>query len=226
MTDSNSKGSKQFQKETPQNIRYGHFQWGPYVMITKLKDSIVVRMLEEGKKLQEKHNYNHRLAGQIKEQYQFEEHQAMWFYNEITPIIQAYRYGHCEYHGLEHKEVNIHPTDLWINYMKPGEFNPYHVHGGDYSFVFFLDVPKEIGDENKNFKGTHSGPGSLTLMYGQSASPAWNTVEKVLHPRTGDFYMFPALLYHQVSPFQSDVTRISISGNLNIDKTNMDKNYF
>ena len=33
-------------------------------------------------------------------------------------------------------------------------------------------------------------------------------------PFTGDMFMFPAWLKHWVSPFKSDVTRISVSGNV------------
>ena len=231
MVDRNEIGSKQFKKETTsrlKKIQYGHFQWGPYVMISKMPDYITVRMLEEGKLLKEKDSYNHKLAGQLNHQYRFGTEAAKWFYIEITPYIQAYRDGHCEYHGLDKKvNVDIEPKDLWINYMKPGDYNPPHIHGGDYSFVFFLDVPKEIHEEKKNFKGTHSGPGSLAFMYGQVAKPMWTSVEKVVHPKSGDFFMFPAMLYHTVSPFKSNVTRISISGNLNIiNRDDLPQGYF
>jgi len=203
-------------------VEYRHLQWGPYVMMSRIPDYIIARMLEEGRKLKENNSYNKELAGQIKHQYAFDEEVRKWFYTEITPYIQAYRNGHCDYHGLD-KDVNvdIQPNDLWINYMKAGEYNPPHIHGGHYSFVFFLDVPKEIHEENKKFKGVHSGPGSLSFMYGQTSRPQWAGVERTFLPRQGDFFMFPALLYHTVSPFQSDVTRISMSGNLDI--TNIDK---
>ena len=38
--------------------------------------------------------------------------------------------------------------------MKAGDFNPLHTHGGDYSFVLFLDVPKQLEKEQEDFKGT------------------------------------------------------------------------
>ena len=35
-------------------------------------------------------------------------------------------------------------------------------------------------------------------------------------PKTGDIFIFPASLKHYVYPFKSKVTRISVSGNLNL----------
>ena len=42
--------------------------------------------------------------------------------------------------------------------MKAGDFNPLHTHGGDYSFVVFLDVPKQLEKEQEEFKGTSAKP--------------------------------------------------------------------
>ena len=210
------------------NVQYGHINWGPFVMRTKMPDYIIKRLLKDGDKLRKEDSYNKKLAGHLKSQFLFKKETQNWFYREISPILNAYRDGHCEYHGLDKKvNIDIEPKDLWINYMKPGDYNPPHIHGGDYSFVFFLDVPKEIHEEKKNFKGTHSGPGSLAFMYGQVAKPMWASVEKVVHPKSGDFFMFPAMLYHTVSPFKSNVTRISISGNLNIiNRDDLPQGYF
>jgi hypothetical protein len=36
--------------------------------------------------------------------------------------------------------------------MEAGDFNPVHTHGGDYSFVLFLDVPKQLKKNKKNIK--------------------------------------------------------------------------
>jgi hypothetical protein len=44
-------------------------------------------------------------------------------------------------------------------------------------------------------------------------------------PKEGDLYMFPAQLRHFVLPFKSDVTRISVSGNI-LFKQDSRVNYF
>ena len=111
--------------------------------------------------------------------------------------------------------------------MKPGDFNPLHTHSGDYSFVLFLDVPKQLKEEQEKFKGTSAEPGSLLFEYTQQAKPRWATTGISVLPETGDFYMFPALLQHWVCPFKSKVTRISVSGNLRIvNRNKLPSDYF
>ena len=60
--------------------------------------------------------------------------------------------------------------------MKPGDFNPLHTHGGDYSFVAFVDVPKPE-KEQKEYEGTSMPSNQSTLMFEftQQARPSWAT---------------------------------------------------
>ena len=200
-------------------VDYGHINWGPYVMRTKMPDYIIKKLKAEGKKAKE--TYNHALAGHLDNQFLYPQKVQKWFYDEIYPIIQAYRNGHCKFHGVEELNVELQADDLWVNYMKAGDFNPKHTHGGDYSFVLFLDVPKILKEEATKFEGTSAKPGSLLFEFTQQARPRWATTGSTILPETGDFYMFPAMLQHWVCPFKSKVTRISVSGNLRI--VNWDK---
>mgnify|MGYP003321597243 CR=1 FL=1 len=84
---------------------------------------------------------------------------------ETKEILSVYRQGHCEYHGLENFEVKYELVDMWINYMKPGDFNPSHTHAEDLSFVIFLDVPKELDKDILEFVGTSRAPGSFCFNY-------------------------------------------------------------
>jgi len=206
-------------------VDYSHINWGPYVMATKMPDYIMKRLSEDGKKLKKKYNYS--LAGHLKHQFLYSAETQKWFYKEITPIFNAYREGHCNYHGLENLAVELVYDDLWINYMKAGDFNPLHAHGGDYSFVLFLDVPKELKKEQEAFEGTSAKPAYLTFEYGLHQRPKWATVGNHVNPETGDFLMFPALMQHWVMPFKSKVTRISVSGNLRIvNRDKLPNDYF
>ena len=208
-----------------EKVDYGHLNWGPYVMRTKLPNYIIKKLKIEGTKA--KVSYNKSLAGHLDNQFLYPENVQQWFYNEIHPIIQAYRNGHCKFHGIEELNVELRADDLWVNYMQPGDFNPMHTHGGDYSFVLFLDVPKQLKKEQENYKGTSAKPGSLMFEYTQQAKPRWATTGTAIKPQTGDFFMFPALLQHWVCPFKSKVTRISVSGNLRImNKANLPHDYF
>ena len=100
--------------------------------------------------------------------------------------------------------------------MKPGDFNPVHTHGGDYSFVIFLDVPKELKKDQDAFEGTSAVPGSLMFEFTQQAKPKWAQTGQSFRPNTGDMIIFPALLQHWVVPYKSKCTRVSVSGNLEI----------
>ena len=207
------------------NVQSTYINWGPYVMKTKMPDYIIKKLKTEGRKTKE--NYNYKLAGHLDNQYMYPANIQKWFYEEIQPIVQAYRNGHCKFHGIEELTVELSADDLWVNYMKAGDFNPIHTHGGDYSFVLFLDVPKQLKKEQEEFEGTSAKPGSLMFEYTQQARPRYATSGTAIVPETGDFFMFPAMLQHWVCPFKSKVTRISVSGNLRIvnwDK--LPKNYF
>ena len=107
--------------------------------------------------------------------------------------------------------------DLWVNFMKAGDFNPPHIHGGDISFVIFVDVPDKLSKEMEEHEGTTAKPGQLMFNYGEnSKTKQWATIGHHVTPRTGDMYVFPAQQQHWVAPFKSDVTRISVSGNLGV----------
>ena len=209
------------------NVEYGHMNWGPFVMKTKIPDYIIKRLLKDGNKLRKEDSYNDKLAGHLNHQFLYKVETQNWFYQEITPILEAYRSGHCKFHGIKDLLVELQFDDLWINYMKPGDFNPMHTHGGAYSFVLFLDVPKKLMKEQEEFEGTSAKPGMLMFEYTQQAKPRWATTGVIVKPVTGDFYMFPAMLQHWVAPFKSKVTRISVSGNMRIEnKDKLPHDYF
>ena len=207
------------------DVEYGHMNWGPFVMRTIMPDYIIKKLKVEGKKAKE--SYNHKLAGHLKNQFLYSKETQNWFYKEISPIINAYRDGHCNFHGIKNLQLELSFDDLWVNYMKAGDFNPIHTHGGDYSFVLFLDVPEKLVQEQKDYEGPSAQPGTLMFEYTQQARPRWATTGTMIKPQTGDFYMFPALLQHWVVPFKSKVTRISVSGNMRIvNKDKLPYDYF
>ena len=95
----------------------------------------------------------------------------------------------------------------WINFQTKGEFNPLHEHSGDISAIMFLDIPKEIAEENKDDQHQCMRIGCLEFAYDNSCC-------SVITPKTGMIFLFPANLRHTVYPFKSDVERITMSFNL------------
>ena len=101
---------------------------------------------------------------------------------------------------------------LWINYQRQFDFNPPHDHDGKLSFVIYCQIPDELKAENKAYTGRSGGPGSIQFLYGEGTRDAITYQSQF--PEVGDMYIFPAWLKHYVSPFKSDCTRISVSGNI------------
>ena len=86
------------------------------------------------------------MAGHLDNQFGYDKSTQKWFEKQTKEILSVYRQGHCEYHGLENFEVKYELVDLWINYMKPGDFNPTKL-VEDLSFVIFFGVLKELDKE-------------------------------------------------------------------------------
>ena len=218
--------SKKFQAMNNE-IKYSNINFGPFLFLSKVDDHLVKFLLDKGLETSQSHNKN--LAGHLKKQYLYQKDIQEKFYSEFfPPFISAYRQAHCEYNRLpKNIPVELSYNDLWINFMKSGEFNPSHTHAGDISFVIFLSVPEQIHKEASKFEGIGPAPGSIIFHYGETTTPKWTNNQFSYRPRTGDLFIFPALLQHWVAPFQADATRISVSGNLTItNRQKFPKDYF
>jgi len=122
-----------------------------------------------------------------------------------------------KYHFMHHLEnilgmkvVDMRFDSLWTNFQKPKEYNPIHSHSGLFSFVWYLDIPEVIRHEWKD--SITSSPSDGMIQFHSEESGRLLT----FNPRTADLFIFNAYQQHQVVPFQSDVTRISLAGNISI----------
>jgi uncharacterized protein (TIGR02466 family) len=213
------------EKQVNRTLQYGNIPFGPYVMKTKVPEDIRKRLLKDAKK--QLKSYHKHLAGHLHTQLRYNDDTTKWFYEQSTPIWQAYREGWSNWAGLTNYSCELNAHDLWVNFMKPGDFNPVHTHGGDYSFVIFLDVPEKIIEEQNAFEGTSAKPGSLMFEFTQQAKPKWAITGQTYRPKTGDMIIFPALLQHWVVPFKSKCTRISVSGNIEVvNRKNLPNDFF
>tara|TARA_R110002020_G_scaffold58626_1_gene160824 strand:+ start:1005 stop:1688 length:684 start_codon:yes stop_codon:yes gene_type:complete len=212
---------------TDNKVQYGVFQWGPCVMQIKISEEFRKLLLEESAKARKQANdYRSKLAGIIKEEYSFENKEK--FLPWISQCLGIYDEAFQKF-----KNVRYKPEDkpkyllsaMWVNYMKKHEFNPPHDHSDELSFVIFLDVPEELQKEQKEFVGNSGGPGSLGFLYGEGNRQSI-TYQAVV-PQNGHMFIFPAWLKHYVAPFYSDVTRISVAGNVanSINLKNLEKHH-
>ena len=196
-------------------IKYNFYHWGPFLFHSTMSKDLCELILEEGRNVRGKSDelYNHKLAGHIGEQYKLSRDKIM---SKLTVFLEAYCIGYNRWRGSGGMKPSAKLLSLWINYMKAGEFNPPHSHGGDLSFVAFPEIPQEISDECAAFKGTMRGPGGLSWIYGDGDHTCISVVHQL--PKTADIYIFPAGLKHFVFPFKSPVTRVSMSGNIMFDQ--------
>ena len=65
---------------------------------------------------------------------------------------------------------------------------------------------------NEAYRGRSCGPGGIQFLYGEGPRDAVTYMS--YFPVERDMFIFPAWLKHWVSPFKSDCTRISVSGNI------------
>ena len=194
----------------------GQLYFGPYVPLCKVHPSLITGLLNRGEKLKSG-TANDSLAGHLTDQRRYEFEDKEWYLKEFKPYVDWYIQGALEWSGITYNKEQ-HTTsftliDLWINYMKQHEYNPEHTHGGQLSWVIFLKTP-DVSKEQQDFKGTSTPPGSIAFHYGEPQQPKWADHTFNYQPQEGYMWMFPAQLRHQVMPFHTDGTRITVSGNL------------
>ena len=193
-------------------VKYQVLQWGPCIVHLKISEEFQQKLLKGGEEARKKHkDFRSNLAGIIKEEYAYEDRKD--YVEEIAQFLTVYD---AAYQKWKNEQYKVKPeyilNSLWINYMKKNEYNPPHDHSDYLSFVIFLKVPEEITKEQEEFVGNSAGPGSLSFLYGEGnrQSITYQSVK----PKERDIFIFPAWIKHYVAPFYSDVTRISVSGNI------------
>ena len=97
-------------------MNYQHFNWGPFIMKTSCPKRVLKRLDADGR--QAKTNWNHELAGHLKNQYRYPEVFDQWFYTEMSEVFTGYRQAHCVYHGFEYIPLQLVYQDLWVNFIR------------------------------------------------------------------------------------------------------------
>ena len=185
---------------------------GPLLFNTKINDEDINKILSLC--IREKNKDSRKtLAGHIQEEYSIDP-------IKLTNILKIYLDGYVQYFENWYSKnlESIETIGSWVNFMKAGEFNPPHMHlNCDFTCVIYLDIPKELIHENKEYIGTlagKGGPGAIsfrTNIYNEK----YNTCRIDHFPERGDFFIFPGSLEHFVYPFKSNCERISVSANFN-----------
>ena len=190
-------------------IKYNFYYWGPLLFKTKLPEEVLQKIKKLCKKDPDK-SYVKNLAGDIKDEYAINEIEID---NIIKPYINTFREAFLNWYGSSIGE--LYARGAWVNYMKPGDYNPVHIHRDcEFSSVLYLDIPEELKKEMESFKGRGKGPGSISFLYGEESYYATTWYD--FRPEVGDFYIFPWALRHYVHPYKSKCERISVAINFGV----------
>ena len=194
---------------TEKGTQFGILHWGPCVVHTKIQKPILDKLYVAA--ISSKEKANKELAGVLEEQIHIkDQNQFSDFFNNIFTL---YNHALKQWRKDIKEDPKYHLEKLWCNFQKKNEFNPIHIHTNCIlSFVHWIRFPKAIIQEGKKDVTTSAGPGGITYHFGEDQPFVLTTREFV--PKENTLMIFPSTLKHEVIAFKSDVSRISVAGNI------------
>ena len=149
-------------------------------------------------------NYNDRLVGALGQQSSLNWNPELETYLcQYSTQMWNHIHQTCPWEFENFFDVSrfLKLRDLWVNYQRPGEYNPMHCHNGVVSFVIFVDLPY-----GKDEKQEHRCHGSFQLEDDVlEIDKSWN----------GTIIMFPSHVRHGVYPYKTtDLERVTVAGNI------------
>jgi len=173
-----------------------------------------------------KHNVKNELAGNIHGSYCLTDKNNWFFKNELIPLILEYIKNTPDFAitpPILTKNCNYILNKFWVNFQKKYEFNPVHFHSGVFSFVIWIKIPVSFKKEkNLPFLKNSKSPfcNTFCLLYTNSFGDI-SSVDYHLEPEDENtILLFSSKMQHVVYPFySSNKNRISISGNIALDPT-------
>ena len=186
--------------------------WGPPIWQTTLSDSIIQDLLEEGDAVRNNRQFNAEsdLAMNTHDEWNYTPDFIKWFSQAIRGKLDEYMQIWGKHQGQTYNKwlSYWYIDNLWVNYMQQHDCNPLHDHTGTISFIIYLNDVPELKTEKQRLNLTNNGPIQGSVMF------THNDERKEFFPSKGHFYLFPSNTLHMVVPYKSDVTRISVSGNI------------
>ena len=131
---------------------------------------------------------------------------------EYNPLTKELFNMQDEIYQKEHLSLKPVLGNMWANINYPGCYNRPHVHPNAlFSGVYWIKAPKNSG----NFMDYDPRPGTHMSMPTRTRNilppELWREVQ--YSPKAGTCLMFPAWLWHEVKPNESNDIRISVSLN-------------
>jgi hypothetical protein len=186
------------------------------------------KMIKRAEKDQER--YKHRLAGNITQSFGLDDDGDYVYREACLPLIEAYRNSNGGSDPVRnfvqmHKGAPLLLTEFWVNYQHQTDFNPFHFHGGVYSFAVWMKQPTSWEEQCKlpqfqEIKKDNRKAGTFEFQYTDSLGGIRSMSYQLSPEFENCMVFFPASLMHSVYPFYgTDEPRISVAGNLWYDTT-------
>ena len=166
---------------------------------------------------------NQQLVGKIQDEhslfYDGKDQSKMQSHN-LLPLTILKWFEECYRHYLDWnkiKDYQIHMNSIWVNEMKEHEYNPVHVHQGNYytglSSVMILKLPQSFGVEYSSSEQPQNG--KLQIL--GSASGQFSNIDYQPETKERDFYIFPYDMRHCVYPFNGNGFRKTLAANCDVN---------
>ena len=175
-------------------------------------------------------DWSDQLVGKVKQELKFnKEAEQLWLDEFSTFIARFHNYvEHRHSFGtskLDSDKFNfgIQVVSGWYVRQFENEYNPLHIHTGSrMSCVGYLSLPDGIEKEwEEDYKDHHPANGHIQFAHGTPSG--YNQTNFMVKPQVGDFYIFPAELFHCVYPFKTKGERRSFSVNFSFIEVRKEK---
>lgn len=163
-------------------------------------------------------DYSGALVGKVSQELQFSREIMERVLGEISERVAAYHLAH-QPQDNDGTDLSIDIVSGWYVRQFNGEYNPLHVHSsGTMSCVGYLSLPDNFEQEiEEDGQDHHPANGMIEFAYCSANLPYTKPTFKVT-PVVGEFYIFPASLWHVVYPFNTPGERRSFSMNMRVRK--------
>ena len=169
-----------------------------------------------------KKNMKHTLAGNISQSFEIEDTNNYFLKEVLSKLVIQYRqsFGKDPIRNQNLNDNSLKLHGFWANYQYQNEFNPYHHHGGVYSFAIWLKIPYHSKEQNQlpfldGIKDTEKKASIFEFEYTDMLGGIRNFGYRLEPGMEGQMVFFPAALRHTVYPFyNTKKPRVSVAGNL------------
>ena len=208
---------------TPKSNKEFFAPFGPTMAYCQLSADLVTflntKMVEQ---LDELEDFSDHLVGKVHQELAWSEEIKERVMSELSNFIAGcVAWSHQRTHAWTEKldmdkyDYGIQVMSAWYVRQFAHEYNPLHLHTScRISCVGYLALPEKYEEEcEEDYKDHHPSHGHLQFASGTTGN--WNTTNFMVKPKVGDFWLFPAELFHMVYPFSSEGERRSFSINMN-----------